>query len=60
MEIVASLIQNIQDEIFTSKDVKVIAKEVDSSDKFARASALDTWGEIYRLVGDRFWKMVDK
>jgi hypothetical protein len=53
-------VQDIQEEVFTSKDVKIIAKEVDSSDKFTRASALDACCEIYRQIGEKFWKIVEK
>lgn len=52
--------QDIQEEIFVSKDVKIIVKEVDSTDKYTRISALEAWGEIYKLIGEKFWKMVDK
>ena len=33
--------QDIQEEIFVSKDVKIIVKEVDSTDKYTRISALE-------------------
>lgn len=41
LEIVAYLIDELQEELFTSKDVKAIVKEVDSHDKFTRSNAID-------------------
>jgi hypothetical protein len=38
---VTSLIEEMQQEVCTSKDLKAIIKEVDSHDKFTRSSALD-------------------
>lgn len=41
LEIVTHLIDELQEELFTPKDVKVIVKEVDSHDNFTRINAID-------------------
>jgi len=60
LEIAAILIDDIKEELFTSKDVKIIVNEVDSHDKFTRANALECCVSIYKLIGDNLWKMAGK
>lgn len=60
LDIITSLIEEMQQELFDSKDIKAIIKEVDSKDKFTRSSALDAWIAIYKMVGDEFWNIAGK
>ena len=60
LEIISELLDEIQEELYSPKDVKFIIKEVDSHDKNTRSNALEAWVSIYKLIGDSFWKLAGK
>lgn len=57
LEELSELVKTYGIEICASKDVKIIAKHAGSSDNNVRNAAVQTMGEIYRLVGDKVWQM---
>lgn len=58
LEELSELVKTFGIEICASKDVKLIAKHAGSPDNNVRNAAVQTMGEIYRLVGDKVWQMI--
>lgn len=53
-----SLIIDYGIDILQTKDVKVISKQVASSDANVRTSAAEAITEVYKLVGDKIWSVL--
>jgi hypothetical protein len=50
--------QNKCTDYLTDKDLKVIAKTADASDKGAREAAVKTLGSVYRFLGADIYKAI--
>lgn len=40
------------------KDVKLVAKMADSSDKGIRENSLKVMNEVYKIFGDNIWRII--
>jgi cytoskeleton-associated protein 5 len=58
LEELAELIKEYGIEITHAKDIKSIAKHASSTDNNVRTTAVQTMGEIYKLIGEKVWGMI--
>lgn len=58
IEVCGGLIVDYGIDILQTKDVKIITKQVASSDANVRNSAADTITEVYKVVGDKIWSVL--
>ncbi|OMJ83062.1 hypothetical protein SteCoe_16098 [Stentor coeruleus] len=58
IEEIGSLVKDYGSTLALAKDVKTISKQVNSADNNVRAAAVNTIGEIFKVIGDKTWGLI--
>lgn len=58
IEEVGSLVKDYGSTLALAKDLKTISKQVNSADNNVRAAAVNTIGEIFKVIGDKTWTLI--